>query len=391
LLVGTRAGTRPTVEGQASVGPATPSPGGQAGRDQPAHDARSAAIASVAGEVTRLHRTGVLPRAGGAATVSVSTGAVLLGERGVLGVLDPSEGVSARLFLARGRLEHRPTGAHALVRIDTPFARVFLERARATVQVRERATHVAVAEGRARLQDAATGRTVNLEPRQSALMAAREGGASAVSVIGDRNVLLVVGRHPDGSYRPVACDRVVADRLSGLGFTVDVAIGDQPMPPLEGRALVILAASVDSQSFDWDLRSAPVPIMTWESMLYVRLGLVADTRKNSGRVVNTDSITIKDATHPLAAGLRGTVRVSRKRGDHAWGLPSPWAAFVAHSPVDPTELVLFGYDEGARLPYGVAPARRVGFFLQDDTPLHLTDDGWRLFDAAVKWSAGLPP
>ncbi len=36
---------------------------------------------------------------------------------------------------------------------------------------------------------------------------------------------------------------------------------------------------------------------------------------------------------------------------------------------------------------GRAPARRVGFFLHNDTAIVLNKQGWRLFDAAVRWCA----
>jgi hypothetical protein len=53
--------------------------------------------------------------------------------------------------------------------------------------------------------------------------------------------------------------------------------------------------------------------------------------------------------------------------------------------------VIFGYETGATMPGAVAPARRVGFFLEDLTAGSLTPAGWALFDAAVRWALGLSP
>jgi hypothetical protein len=35
-----------------------------------------------------------------------------------------------------------------------------------------------------------------------------------------------------------------------------------------------------------------------------------------------------------------------------------------------------------------APARRVGFFVHPDLAPYLTEPGWALLDAAVRWAAG---
>jgi hypothetical protein len=49
---------------------------------------------------------------------------------------------------------------------------------------------------------------------------------------------------------------------------------------------------------------------------------------------------------------------------------------------------MFAYDRNAATPGGVAPARRVCLFLGNGRVVRaLTDQGWRLFDAAALWSA----
>ena len=49
-------------------------------------------------------------------------------------------------------------------------------------------------------------------------------------------------------------------------------------------------------------------------------------------------------------------------------------------------IAIFAYDTGESMVSMNAPARRVGFFPAKDTFNSLTTDGWRLFDAAVKWA-----
>jgi hypothetical protein len=50
--------------------------------------------------------------------------------------------------------------------------------------------------------------------------------------------------------------------------------------------------------------------------------------------------------------------------------------------------VIYGFETGALLVDGAtaAPARRVHFFLRDDTFVNLTPDGLALFEAALEWA-----
>jgi hypothetical protein len=94
--------------------------------------------------------------------------------------------------------------------------------------------------------------------------------------------------------------------------------------------------------------------------------------------------------HPLAAGLVGTVRVLAWPLNLRWAAPLPGASLVASYPGAPEHAgLLFGYERGTVTALGPAPARRVGLFLGNGRIIRaLTEQGWRLFDAAVLWSAG---
>ncbi len=98
-------------------------------------------------------------------------------------------------------------------------------------------------------------------------------------------------------------------------------------------------------------------------------------------------LTIINPTHPLAAGLTGTVGVlsTRCRLVRARNL-GPGAIKIATTPEEPTSSWgIFAYEKGAELPGGVkAPAKRVGFFWH--RPSAPTPDGRKLFIAAVEWA-----
>ncbi len=114
------------------------------------------------------------------------------------------------------------------------------------------------------------------------------------------------------------------------------------------------------------------------------------TRGGSGMM----DITIVDESHPLAAGLSGIVSTLSSydvRG--AWGAPSEnadvVAKFVLHDGSPDTlsqRVAIYGYDIGSEMYNGyVAPERRVGFCWLDDAPDYGTEDGWKLWDAAIDW------
>ena len=73
-----------------------------------------------------------------------------------------------------------------------------------------------------------------------------------------------------------------------------------------------------------------------------------------------------------------------------WGAPAPGATVIASFAGAPEQASLvFGYERGAPTASGTAPARRVGLFLGNGRVIRaLTEQGWRLFDAAVLWCAG---
>jgi hypothetical protein len=56
---------------------------------------------------------------------------------------------------------------------------------------------------------------------------------------------------------------------------------------------------------------------------------------------------------------------------------------------DSTMHAIFCYEAGATMSGLAAPARRVGFCLGAESAGFLSNDGWLIFDAAVKWTSGI--
>jgi hypothetical protein len=103
------------------------------------------------------------------------------------------------------------------------------------------------------------------------------------------------------------------------------------------------------------------------------------------------SVVMTGSTHPLAAGLTGTVTVTSSSDTSSWGIVNSNAFKIATIPGASSKAAIFAYEPGVAMPGLVAPARRVGFFLADQTASLLTASGWKLFDAAVRWAAAAFP
>jgi len=215
----------------------------------------------------------------------------------------------------------------------------------------------------------------------------KDGTASSTRA----GVLLVVGDMEEGRD----ADRLVAERLRHLGYSVTTKRArEAAASDAEGKALVAISSTAwaletldPTTELEPRFRRVAVPVLTWEPRLFYDLGMTA------GHVHGVDWATVRGQRriaivrpdHPLAAGLSGTVEIAAAPAQISWGRLQPGAATVAVAEREPEKAVIFAYEAGAVMPGLVAPARRVGFYLFNATAPVLTDAGWKLFDAAVRW------
>jgi hypothetical protein len=126
-----------------------------------------------------------------------------------------------------------------------------------------------------------------------------------------------------------------------------------------------------------------------ESQLFDDMGMTGLTSgTNFGSTASQTQITITTTSHPMAAGLTGNVTVVSASSTFGWGQPNANGVKVATILGNSSRATIFAYNNGAVMPGLTAPARRVGFFVFG-TSAGLTANGGTLFDAAVKWAAGL--
>lgn len=213
------------------------------------------------------------------------------------------------------------------------------------------------------------------------------GGAGVSAAERSRTVLVVV--KPDNPR--VATDRAIAAHLETRGYKV--TLGSQYDPVAVGYDLVILSSNIRSRDLLGAYRTAPVPVLTWESDLLDDMGMAGKKLdRDFGKAKAEHFVWLVNAPHQLSAGLpAGINTVYVKDAAMNWGKPGLGASIIATVPGEPDHAVIFGYERGATMDYeSIAPARRTMFLLDNETFGNLTPAGLALFDAAVDWTAEAP-
>jgi hypothetical protein len=297
-------------------------------------------------------------------------------------VIAPQQ-AGARLFVAVGTVWARvmPRPSSAPLSLITPHAEATVLGTALSLSVGAEGTRLRVSEGRVRL--ARGSQAVEVAAGQQALATERELGR--VAAASPSTAMLVVGGTP-----LVPGDQLLQRRLESLGFEVRIRGSASPIDDEVRHArIVLISSTIESVDVSARYRDLPVPILVSDTDLLDELGM-AGLSVDGDTGVETDypvDVAIKHPSHPLAAGLAGEVRVLSERATIRWARPTAFAAWTATLPHAGSRAVLYGYERGARM-YGLsAPARRVGFFLHDATATVLNDNGWALFDAAVRWCA----
>lgn len=206
--------------------------------------------------------------------------------------------------------------------------------------------------------------------------------ARTISVGAGKIVLLV-----SGSTSLNTADSLIKQRLESMGFSVSVRADEQATSAdASGKALVIISSNVESDLVTTKFRGVQVPVLNWEPDLFEEMGMTGGTLGGDyGTNDAAEEIQIVNPDHPMAAGLSSSVTVYTDAGDMTWGVPSANAIKIATTG-DEAKVALFGYESGVTMQGINAPARRVGLFLSNDEASTLTEDGWALFVAAVRWA-----
>jgi hypothetical protein len=210
---------------------------------------------------------------------------------------------------------------------------------------------------------------------------------TVVAQSGTQTLLFVVG-----SQEPGPGDQALLDRLESTGYAVQLQDDDLvSLSDADGMDLVLISSSVNSGKVAATFRDAEAGVIVFEGYVFDDMALTGSAAgRDYGYKTGQSQVVVLDGSHPIAGGMSGTVTFAdNAEGNIFWGVPNSNAARIAGLVSDQAKVTVFAYEQGAVLYNGAAAAdRRVGMFFGENTASHLTDDGWRMFDAAVAWAMG---
>ena len=212
-------------------------------------------------------------------------------------------------------------------------------------------------------------------------------------------------------------DQKIVRRLEQLGYTVECELSEYPnVGKACDKALVFISSTFkfagDMNQFCCALNETPTPIIVSAGELFAPMRLI---EADSFRVAKTNKLHMFEDdlhSHPMAARLHGTITISAKPvkvnsgkpGDNAIKIACPAPAQTQEcdppaisAQADPSNqasdqatgkdpLAILAYESGRYMCGVNAAARRIGFFLHDETANDLNSQGWVLFDVAVAWA-----
>jgi hypothetical protein len=308
--------------------------------------------------------------------------------RTVVRALEVAADGSRRVLIDDGMIAIEATAGRPAIAVVTPHAEVLVRARKALVAVELTGTRVDVHDGTASVKRA-DGRHLELGSRQSALIDAED--ELAVSTL---PALLFVKGESTGRHPADLMDGALVRHLEGLGFAVEVVNeGELQASQVEGKGLVMISPSTSevlgARIEEISLAAAGVPIICSRPQLFAELSMTPPGQEGHF-TSNATRLEVVTPKHPMAAGFSGPLQVTRAPGTLGWGQPGPGAVRVATFPDKNKRdrAVIFAYDRGVPMVGAVtrAPARRVGFFMHPDLAPYLTETGWALLDAAVRWA-----
>ncbi|WP_282935329.1 hypothetical protein [Paenibacillus sp. RC67] len=206
---------------------------------------------------------------------------------------------------------------------------------------------------------------------------------SANAAANAKKVLLIRKKEGGG-------DPFLINHLKKQGYQVmDIVDADFTLEKAKGYGVIYVSESINSSKIDSKLKSSTVPLVVAKNQVASEVGLVGAQQFGQNEGVRT--VHILDGKHPLAAGLKDTVAIYKEDGKISYGLhPGKEAVTIAEYPAsgDNKKIMIFGYEKGSKnINNEAVLARQVYFSMPTGEEEKLTDNGWKLFDAAIDWAA----
>lgn len=232
-----------------------------------------------------------------------------------------------------------------------------------------------------------------------------------------KKILLVVGEPDKGETND---DALVKEHLERQGYVVTTANEGDPAASAASQDLVILSSTADPRVLGDKYADVHVPVFTWNTVDYPDMKMTGPERHVDFETLDPeqqymDSFAVlygyfPNATNPIVEAIGGKTEMFGTLyllpQSFGWGKPAASANIIVTTNGDPTHAGVFTYEQGATMYDGfVAPARRVGFYLQNSTFHYLTAaygpaakdpnlaewwSGLKLFDASIRWALTPP-
>lgn len=208
-------------------------------------------------------------------------------------------------------------------------------------------------------------------------------GTAALAAPKEKSVLFICIMDPSES------DALAISRLEGLGLTVTaldhLSAGDED-PAKYGLLMISSSTSSSSLNVLPEYMTTKAPIFSWEHALMDELLIsIANGPLDAAPM----DFVIVAPKHPIAvaAGLSGKVAIFTESNQLHTAVVECGTAVAMIDGTD--KLGLLAIEKGEKLADGSpAPARRVQYAAGDICWTNVTADGWKLFDAGVKWAMG---
>lgn len=281
--------------------------------------------------------------------------------------------------------------------IETPDAQARIQGGWFSVGASRKRTQIRVAEGRVFASRRADGVEVEIPEGYCSTIARAVDPDPRRSVNG--TALFVVSAKPIHVHEDwerfdqMLAERIVGDRLWRSALSVRVRTYDElQASDFDGCSLVVLSVfplkfNVEKKLAALKLASLPISIVCLEPEAFPILGLTGATRRSDyGFTPGPLFADVEADGHPLAAGFVGSNLsiFANKTSSYAWGKPASTAQAILRIHNRADRWLVFGYDQGAEMVKGVAPARRVGLFM-DPVGIDYDSPSFDLIDAAIDW------
>jgi len=248
---------------------------------------------------------------------------------------------------------------------------------------------------------------------------AQDGGSALKNSEQRGKKIIIIAGEPEKEHPND--DLAVKKHLEQQGYVVTVGSEDDQAAKAAGQDLIILSSTANPRVLEDKYANSPIPVFTWNTVDFPDMKMTGGERhvdfetldpvQDYARAFTVLYGYFPNVTNPIVRELNiprsqmfGTLYLEPQA--FGWAKPAPSAGIVVNIEGEPTHAAVFTYERGATM-YGgfVAPARRVGFYLQDATFHYLTDVhgdaradpnlaqwwvGLKLFDASIRWALNPP-